>query len=318
VSRSPKEAAQADDSTARLSSPKSELAEVSLRHGATSPSRLIARRFIGNPAAVGGCVVVALLALFALVGPSLSPHAYDDQDYDHMRESPGRQFWFGTDEVGRDMFVLIAVGARVSLEVGLFASLISLLIGVSYGATSGWFGGRTDQTMMRVVDILYGIPLVLIVINLMVILGSGLQNVLLALGLVYWLDMARIVRGQVLRLRTTAYVEAARALGVGWRRILVRHILPNTLGPIVVTLTLTVPNAIFTESFLSYIGLGVSAPNESWGTLASAGARLEFLRSSPHLALFPAAAISLTMLAFNFVGDGLRDALDPRHVGKTP
>ena len=281
-----------------------------------SPSRAVARHFFRNPAAVAGSVMIVLLVVFALVGPWLSPHAYDDQDYDHIRELPGRRFWFGTDEVGRDLFVLVAIGARVSLEVGLFASLISLVIGVGYGAVSGWFGGRTDQGMMRVVDILYGIPLLLIVINLMVILGSGLQNVFLALGLVYWLDMARIVRGQVLRLRSADYVEAARALGVGRLRIILRHVLPNTLGPIVVTLTLTVPNAIFTESFLSYIGLGVSAPNESWGTLASAGARLEFLRSSPHLAFFPAAAISLAMLAFNFVGDALRDALDPRHLAR--
>ena len=279
-----------------------------------SPGRIVARRFLRNPAAMAGAVIILLLALFALAGPSLSSHAYDDMDFDHMRESPSRRFWFGTDEVGRDLFVLMAVGARVSLEVGLFASLISLIIGVGYGAISGWFSGRTDNVMMRIVDILYGIPLVLIVINLMVILGSGLQNVFLALGFVYWLDMARIVRGQVLRLRTTAYVEAARALGVRWSRILLRHILPNTLGPIIVTLTLTVPSAIFTESFLSYIGLGVSAPNESWGTLASAGSRLEFLHSSPYLVFFPAAAISLAMLAFNFVGDGLRDALDPRHV----
>jgi len=280
----------------------------------TSPGRTVVRRLAHNPSAVAGCMLILSLMLFALIGPSLTPHAYDDQDYDHMREPPSRRFWFGTDEVGRDLFVLMAMGARVSLEVGLFASLISLVIGVGYGAISGWFGGRTDQLMMRIVDTLYGIPLVLIVINLMVILGSGLQNVFLALGFVYWLDMARIVRGQVLRLRTYIYVEAARVVGAGWARVLLRHILPNTLGPIIVTLTLTVPNAIFTESFLSYIGLGVSAPNESWGTLASAGSRLEFLRSSPYLALFPAAAISLAMLAFNFVGDGLRDALDPRHV----
>ena len=281
---------------------------------AMSPARAVVRRFSRNPTAVAGCGMIVLLVLFALVGPWVSPHAYDDQDYEHIRESPGRQFWFGTDELGRDLFVLVAMGARVSLEVGLFASLVSLLIGVSYGAVSGWFGGRTDRVMMRTVDILYGIPLLLIVINLMVILGSGLQNVFLALGLVYWLDMARIVRGQVLRLRSADYIVAARALGVGRFRIILRHVLPNTLGPIVVTLTLTVPNAIFTESFLSYIGLGVSAPNESWGTLASAGTRLEFLRFSPYLVLFPAAAISLAMLAFNFVGDGLRDALDPRHL----
>jgi len=299
------------------SHPKESQAESQARYRrdrVMSPGRIVARRFLRNPAAMAGAVIILLLALFALVGPSLSSHAYDDMDFDHMRESPSRRFWFGTDEVGRDLFVLMAVGARVSLEVGLFASLISLIIGVGFGAISGWFGGRTDNVMMRIVDILYGIPLVLIVINLMVILGSGLQNVFLALGFVYWLDMARIVRGQVLRLRTTAYVEAARALGVRWSRILLRHILPNTLGPIIVTLTLTVPSAIFTESFLSYIGLGVSAPNESWGTLASAGSRLEFLHSSPYLVFFPAAAISLAMLAFNFVGDGLRDALDPRHV----
>jgi len=281
-----------------------------------SPGRLVARRFFRNPAAVAGLVVIVLLVIFAIAGPRLSPYAYDDQDYDHINEPPSRRFWFGTDELGRDLFVLVAMGARVSLQVGLFASLISLVVGVGYGSISGWFGGKVDQTMMRIVDILYGIPLLLIVINLMVILGSGLQNVFIALGMVYWLDMARIVRGQVLRLRSADYVEAARALGVGRLRILLRHILPNTMGPIVVTLTLTVPNAIFTESFLSYIGLGVSAPNESWGTLASAGAKLEFLRSSPHLVFFPAAAISLAMLAFNFVGDGLRDALDPRDLRK--
>ena len=279
---------------------------------AISPGRLITRRFLRNPGAAAGCAMIALLVLYALLAPALSSHSYEDQDYDHIRESPSRLYWFGTDDLGRDMFVLLAMGARVSLEVGLFASLISLVIGVTYGATSGWFGGKTDQALMRIVDILYGIPLLLIVVNLMVILGSGLQNVFLALGLVYWLDMARIVRGQVLRLRSTDYVEAARALGVGHIRILLRHLLPNTLGPIIVTLTLTIPSAIFTEAFLSYIGLGVAAPRESWGTLASAGARLEFLRSSPYLAFFPAAAISLAMLAFNFVGDGLRDALDPR------
>ncbi|MCX8037074.1 MAG: ABC transporter permease [Candidatus Sumerlaeia bacterium] len=281
-----------------------------------SPGRAAWRRFRRNPAAMTGCLIIALLVVYAIVGPSLSPHAYDEQNYDHLREGPSALFWFGTDDLGRDLFVLCAMGARVSLAVGLFASLISLLVGVGYGAVSGWFGGRTDQVMMRIVDILYGIPLLLIVINLMVILGSGLQNVFIALGMVYWLNMARIVRGQVLRLRASDYVEAARALGAGRLRLIVRHILPNTLGPIIVTLTLTIPQAIFTESFLSCIGLGGSAPNESWGTLASSGARLELVQYSPHLVLFPAAAISLAMLAFNFVGDGLRDALDPRDLRK--
>lgn len=296
--------------------------EIVAEQTALSPTRAVLRRLRHNPAAMAGCAVIGWLVLFAVFGPALSPHGYDDMNFDALAENdyrpvtPGRQFWFGTDELGRDMFVLVAMGARVSLQVGLFASLISLIIGVGYGAVSGWFGGRTDQIMMRIVDILYGIPLLLIVINLMVILGPGLQNVFLALGLVYWLNMARIVRGQVLRLRSADYVSAARSIGVGRARILLLHVLPNTLGPIVVTLTLTIPNAIFTEAFLSYIGLGVSAPKESWGTLAATGAKLEYLMSSPHLVLFPAAAISLAMLAFNFVGDGLRDALDPRDLGK--
>jgi oligopeptide transport system permease protein len=289
-----------------------------------SPTRLVARRFFHNPAAVCGLAAIVLLVLFAVLGPRIAPFHYDDMDFDHTYDGPDARHWLGADDLGRDLFVLTAMGARVSLLVGLVASLISLFIGVTYGATSGWFGGRTDYFMMRVVDILYGIPLILIVINLMLIspklphilTGSGLQNVFLALGLVYWLDMARIVRGQVLRLRTMAYVEAARALGAERWRIILRHILPNTLGPIIVTLTLTIPNAIFTEAFLSYIGLGVPPPYESWGTLANAGSKIEVLISFPHLMLVPAAAISLAMLAFNFVGDGLRDALDPRDLGR--
>jgi oligopeptide transport system permease protein len=289
---------------------------------ARSPGRLVLRRFVRNPAAMAGCVLIVLLVCYAILAPWFSARAYDDMDYEAIGapQPPSKDFWFGSDDLGRDMFVMLAVGARVSLAVGLLASLISLVLGVGYGSISGWFGGRVDQLMMRVVDTLYGIPFILIVINLMVIIGPGLHNVFLALGLVYWLDMARIVRGQVLRLRTTDYVQAARALGVGRARIILRHILPNTLGPIIVTLTLTVPHAIFTEAFLSYIGLGVSAPNVSWGVLASDGANLEFFRTgpyyAPHLALLPAGAISLAMLAFNFVGDGLRDALDPRDLGK--
>lgn len=281
-----------------------------------SPGRAALRRLLRNPAAAAGLCIIALLLAFAIVAPRCSPYAYDDQDYDNMDQPPSRVHWFGTDEVGRDMFVLMGMGARISLAVGVFASLISLFIGVGWGATAGWFGGRTDQLMMRIVDILYGIPLILIVINLMVILRPGLQNVFIALGLVYWLDMARIVRGQVLRLRSEEYVHAARVVGVGRARILIRHILPNTIGPIVVTLTLTIPHAIFTEAFLSYIGLGVKAPFESWGSLAAAATRVEFFQTRAYLVLFPATAISLAMLAFNIVGDGLRDALDPRDVRK--
>ena len=208
------------------------------------------------------------------------------------------------------MATRICYGARISLSIGIVASLINLGIGVLYGGISGYFGGRIDSVMMRIVDILYGIPLLLYVILLMVVLKPGLMNVFLALGLVYWLRMARIVRAQVLGLKELEYILAARVLGASHRRLIFGHLLPNSLGPIIITLTLSIPEAIFTEAFLSFIGLGVSAPMASWGVLASEG--VVTLRSYPFQLLSPAIAISLTMLGFNFLGDGLRDALDPR------
>ena len=263
-----------------------------------------------NRAAMAGLGIIVLISLLAVLGPLLSPYSYSDQSLANANQPPSSAHWLGTDNLGRDLATRICYGARISLSIGIVASLINLGIGVLYGGISGYFGGRVDSVMMRIVDILYGIPLLLYVILLMVVLKPGLMNVFLALGLVYWLRMARIVRAQVLRLKELEYVLAARVLGASHRRLIFGHLLPNSLGPIIITLTLSIPEAIFTEAFLSFIGLGVSAPMASWGVLASEG--VVTLRSYPFQLLSPAIAISLTMLGFNFLGDGLRDALDPR------
>ncbi|QQA43834.1 ABC transporter permease [Pelagovum pacificum] len=217
---------------------------------------------------------------------------------------------FGTDQLGRDVLVRQLYGARISLMVAAAAVLTNFVIGVLYGGISGYLGGRVDTVMMRIVEIVATIPLTLYVILMMVVLQSGLWSVILAIGSVYWVDMARIVRGQILTLKAQDYVAAARTMGAPTSRILFRHLLPNAFGPILVTLTMLIPSAIFIESFMSFIGLGVTPPQASWGTLTSEA--VETLRTYPHQLFFPALAISLTMLAFNFLGDGLRDALDPR------
>ena len=263
-----------------------------------------------NRAAMAGLGIIVLISLLAILGPLVSPYSYSDQSLANANQPPSSAHWLGTDNLGRDLATRICYGARISLSIGIVASLINLGIGVLYGGISGYFGGRIDSVMMRIVDILYGIPLLLYVILLMVVLKPGLMNVFLALGLVYWLRMARIVRAQVLGLKELEYVLAARVLGASHRRLIFGHLLPNSLGPIIITLTLSIPGAIFTEAFLSFIGLGVSAPMASWGVLASEG--VVTLRSYPFQLLSPAIAISLTMLGFNFLGDGLRDALDPR------
>lgn len=217
---------------------------------------------------------------------------------------------FGTDQLGRDVLVRQMYGARISLMVAAAAVLTNFVIGVIYGGISGLLGGRVDAVMMRFVEIVATIPLTLYVILMMVVLQSGLLSVVLAIGTVYWVDMARVVRGQILTLKSQDYVAAARTMGASTSRILFKHLLPNAFGPILVTLTMLIPSAIFIESFMSFIGLGVTPPQASWGTLTSEA--VETLRAYPHQLLFPAIAISLTMLAFNFLGDGLRDALDPR------
>lgn len=222
-----------------------------------------------------------------------------------------RTYPFGSDVVGRSILVRVMFGARISLTVAFVASLVNLIVGVAYGSLAAYEGGRTDIIMMRIVDILNSIPLVLYVILIMVLVGNrGLWTMIIALGSVYWVVMARLVRGQVLSLKEQEFILAARALGVPRRNIIFRHLVPNAIGPIIVAMTMMIPSAVFTESFISFIGLGVSAPMASWGTLANDA--LSGLLSYPYQLFFPAAAIALTMLAFNMLGDGLRDALDPR------
>jgi len=269
------------------------------------------RRLRRNRAAVAAgvfLIVVSLLAVLAPWIPGLADPTLQDLRLGATPPSPAH--WFGTDELGRDALARVIRGGRISLLVGLVGTLVSLLIGVTYGAISGYVGGRTDDVMMRIVDILYSLPYIFLVILLLVFFSRSLLMLFVALGLVQWLTMARIVRGQVLSLKQQTFVEAARALGADDASIVFRHIVPNTLGPVIVYTTLTVPAVILQEAFLSFLGLGVQPPAASWGTLVSDGARVIAL--FPWLVIFPGVALSLTLLAFNFVGDGLRDALDPR------
>lgn len=263
-----------------------------------------------DKAAMLGLIFILALLLFAIIGPAFSSYSYEDQNFMQANLSPSAEHWFGTDSLGRDLFVRVLYGARISLSIGIVASLINLVIGVIYGGISGYAGGRTDRIMMNIVDILYSVPTLLYVILLMVVFKPGLMNIFVALGISYWLQMARIVRGEVLKLKEQEFVLAAKSMGAGSSRILVKHLIPNAVGAIIVSLSMSIPDAIFTEAFLSFIGLGVSAPMASWGVLASDG--VNSIRVFPFQLFFPALAISLTMLAFNFLSDGLRDALDPK------
>lgn len=263
-----------------------------------------------NKMATLGLIIIVAFMLIALLGPIFSSHTYDEQNLMMTNQSPSLEHWFGTDNLGRDIFIRVLYGARISLSIGIVASLINLFIGVIYGGIAGFFGGKVDRVMMNVVDVLYSVPTLLYVILLMVVLKPGLMNIFIALGIGYWLQMARIVRGQILAMKQQEFILAARTIGASRIRILLHHLIPNAMGAIVVTMTLAIPDAIFTEAFLSFIGLGVSAPMASWGVLASEG--VNNLRAYPFQLFFPAAAISITMLAFNFLGDGLRDVLDPK------
>ncbi|MCI7477772.1 MAG: ABC transporter permease [Selenomonadales bacterium] len=260
--------------------------------------------------AMAGLCFIVFLMLLALIGPMFSSIGYADQDFNNVNAGPSYEHWFGTDSLGRDLFIRVLYGARISLSIGLIASLINLVIGVLYGGISGLMGGKVDRIMMNIVDVLYSVPTLLYVILLMVVFKPGLLNIFIALGISYWLQMARIVRGQVLSIKEQEFVLAAISMGASKWRLLTKHLIPNAVGAIVVSWSLSIPDAIFTEAFLSFIGLGVSAPMASWGVLASEG--INSMRGYPFQLFFPAAAISLTMLAFNFLSDGLRDALDPK------
>lgn len=268
------------------------------------------QRFKQDKMAFVGLVLIIIVTIFAIFGPMISPFEYDQQDFSISNQWPTLSHPFGTDMFGRDIFVRVMYGARISLSIGFVASIINLTIGVIYGGISGLIGGKVDNLMMRFVDVLYSIPTMIFVILLMVVIGPGLKSIFITLGISYWVGMARIVRAEVLRLKQEEFILAAKVLGTSPRRILFSHILPNAMGPILVTLTLSIPSAIFTEAFLSFVGLGVSAPAASWGVLVNDA--VSSLEIYPFQLFFPAAAICITILAFNFLGDGLRDALDPK------
>lgn len=263
-----------------------------------------------NRPAIFGLVVLGSLIFAAIVMPIFSSHTYYETHLHLKNTPPCARFWFGTDELGRDLFTRIWWGARISLFVGITAAIIDMAIGVFYGAFAGMIGGKTEEFMMRVTDILYSLPHLLIVILLMVIMKPGVVTILIALTITGWINMARIVRGQILQIKQNDFVLAAYMLGASRWRILFRHLIPNAIGSIITTMTLTIPAAIFTEAFLSFLGLGVQAPIASWGTMASDG--LSALRYYPWRLFFPAIFISFTMLSFNLLGDGIRDAFDPR------
>jgi oligopeptide transport system permease protein len=268
------------------------------------------QRLKSNKVAMAGLIVLILLSFMAMFGQMMTPHDYFTNNLDQTNQPPSAEHWFGTDDLGRDMFARTWMGASISLRVGIFAALIDLIIGVIYGGIMGYVGGRTDEVMNKTAEVIYAIPYLLIVIMLVVVLEPSMWTIILALGIVGWINMSWIVRGQVMQLKNQEYVLASRSLGAGPMRILFRHLIPNAMGPIIVTLTLTVPSAIFSEAFLSFLGLGVSSPAASWGTMIDDA--LTSWTIYPWRMAFPAFLICLTMFAFNVLGDGLRDAFDPK------
>ena len=273
-----------------------------------------------NKTAIVCAVFIFLVCLVAALAEWMAPYPFDEQLKGKILLPPDSNHWLGTDSLGRDLLSRLIYGGRISMTVGILTAVISLLLGVIYGAISGWFGGKTDAVMMRAIDILYSIPTLVLLILVKVVFDSitlfsnpelkSLTGILIALSLVGWVTLARVVRGQVLQVKEMQYVEAARCIGNGGGRIVFFHVLPNILGPIIVLLTLQIPSNILFESFLSFLGLGLQPPYSSWGVLAEEG--WQSLRSFPHLMLAPGTAIFLTMIAFNLLGDGLRDALDPQ------
>ncbi|MFD2044439.1 ABC transporter permease [Ornithinibacillus salinisoli] len=269
------------------------------------------KRLVKNKLAMSGLFFLIVLGIMAIFGPILSPYEVNTTDLPNQFKPPSAEHWFGTDLHGRDVFTRTWYGARISLFVGLMAALIDVTIGIIYGGFSGYKGGRADNVMMRIIEILYGLPYLLVVILLLVVLGPSLSTIILALTVTGWVGMARIVRGQVLQIKNYEFVLASKSFGTKTQRIIRKNLLPNTMGPIIVQMTLTVPSAIFAEAFLSFIGLGIQAPYASWGVMAndSLGA---ILSGNWWTLFFPAFFISFTMFAFNVLGDGLQDALDPK------
>ena len=268
------------------------------------------RRLLKNRAAVGGAVILFVLILFAILAPWIAPYPYAYQNLSLGASPPSAEHLLGTDVLGRDLFSRILYGARISLLVGFVATTVALVIGVSWGLVAGYYGGKVDSIMMRIVDVLYGIPFIIFIILLMVVFGRNLWLLFIAIGAVEWLTMARIVRGQVLSLKNQEFVLAAQAMGVSSLTMFKRHLLPNILGPIAVYATLTIPQVMLLESFLSFLGLGIQPPMSSWGTLIKDG--VESMEEYSWLLIYPGITFTITLFALNFFGDGLRDALDPK------
>ena len=267
-------------------------------------------RFKKNPLAMFGLFALSIIVFFAIMGPIISPHVYHRQNIENQYQGPSSEHWFGTDRFGRDLFVRVMYGARISLTIGFAAAMISIGIGIVYGGTAGYFGGNLDVVMMRIVDIVAGIPSLCYVILIMLYLGSSVQSIVLAICVSSWTRTARVVRSQVLTLREQDFIMAARSIGESNLEIIRKHLVPNCLGPIIVTVSFLVPEAIFTEAFLSFLGIGIKVPMASLGSLANDA--IPNLRSHPFLMFVPATVISLTMFSLNFIGDGLRDSLDPK------
>jgi oligopeptide transport system permease protein len=263
-----------------------------------------------NHLAMCGLYILLFMVIIALLTPWLAPYSYEAQQLDLGAIPPSSAHWLGTDTFGRDLLTRIMYGGRVSLAVGFIATAVALVIGVLWGAIAGYIGGRVDAVMMRIVDILYALPFMIFIILLMVVFGRSILLLFLAIGCVEWLTMARIVRGQVLALREQEFVDAAIVIGLSHWQIILRHIIPNILGPIIVYITLTIPSVMLMEAFLSFLGLGIQPPQSSWGLLISYG--VETMEEYPWLLLAPGIVLSLTLFALNFLGDGLRDALDPK------
>ena len=268
------------------------------------------RRLVRNKLAVVGGITVVILCLVAIFADVLAPYPYAKANFGKIYEFPSREFPLGTDQLGRDVLSRMIYGARVSMLVGLGAQIIIVLIGVPMGAIAGYLGGRVDLVLTRFIDVMYAFPRLLFVILVMSMLGAGLMNIFIALGLTGWVGIARQTRAQVLAIKEKEFVEGARALGAGFWRILTKHVLPSALTPIVVSVTFGIPEAIFTEAALSFIGVGINPPTPSWGQMV--GENQQFLRSYWYLCVFPSIAIAVTMLSFTFFGDGVRDALDPK------
>jgi oligopeptide transport system permease protein len=263
-----------------------------------------------NYLALIGLVIIGLLCVLSVLTPWIAPYGYEEQNLLLGATSPSSEHWLGTDVFGRDMLTRIMYGGRVSLTVGFIATAVALVIGVLWGAVAGYVGGRLDAMMMRIVDIMYALPFMIFIVLLMVVFGRNILLLFIAIGAVEWLTMARIVRGQVMSLRKQEFVEAAHSLGLSQWTIIRRHIIPNTLGPVIVYTTLTIPSVMLLEAFLSFLGLGIQPPQSSWGLLINYG--VETMEEYPWLLIFPGVTLSLTLFALNFLGDGLRDALDPR------